>query len=106
MLKDHIDLGFADHVDEQLLHFDDDGNLVQITDGKSHQKKAEGGAAFSALDSIAGRSRSYMGHDVEDELIEGDSVSSSAIDDGMSSMTGGQSKSVVYQDSASISNFK
>ena len=35
MLKDHIDFGFADHVDEQLLEFDEEGKLVKITDGKS-----------------------------------------------------------------------
>lgn len=50
MLKDHIDFGFADHVDEQLLHFDDDGVLKDITDGKSNQKKAvENEPAFSGL---------------------------------------------------------
>jgi len=35
VLKDMIEYGFSEHVDEELLHFDDDGNLSKIEDGKS-----------------------------------------------------------------------
>lgn len=33
ILKNLIETGFADNCDEELLEFDDDGNLVKITKG-------------------------------------------------------------------------
>jgi len=47
VLKDLIDFGFADHVDEQLLDFDEKGDLTKIIDGKNDRK---GGNALSLLD--------------------------------------------------------
>ena len=40
ILKDLIDFGFADHVDEHLLDFDDEGNLRDAIDGKNERKGA------------------------------------------------------------------
>jgi hypothetical protein len=37
-LKDLIDFGFAKHVDEHLLDFDDEGNLRDAIDGKNERK--------------------------------------------------------------------
>jgi hypothetical protein len=33
ILKNLIETGFADNCDEELLEFDDDGNLVKVTKG-------------------------------------------------------------------------
>jgi hypothetical protein len=42
ILKDLIDYGFADHVDEQLLEFDEKGILRNVVDGKITDKKEKG----------------------------------------------------------------
>lgn len=52
ILKDLIDFGFADHVDEQLLEFDEAGNLKSIIDGKYSDKRALGAGGAVGLDSL------------------------------------------------------
>jgi hypothetical protein len=42
-----IDFGFADHVDEQLLDFNEEGNLTRVIDGKNDRK---GGNFLSIID--------------------------------------------------------
>ena len=44
ILKDLIDFGFADHVDEQLLDFDENGKLKHVIDGKYRDNKGAGNA--------------------------------------------------------------
>lgn len=39
ILKDLIDFGFSEHVDEQLLDFDENGKLKAIIDGKSTDRR-------------------------------------------------------------------
>lgn len=39
ILKDLIDYGFADHVDEQLLDFDEKGDLTKVIEGNKNDKK-------------------------------------------------------------------
>jgi len=82
ILKDHIDYGFADNVDESLLEFNDDGKLVNIHDGKSHDH----------LHALNGKG--YAGSIIEDEEDDEDLVDSDSYVDNLSSVTGGMSKSV------------
>jgi hypothetical protein len=42
-----IDFGFADHVDEQLLDFNEEGNLTRVIDGKNDRK---GGNILSIIE--------------------------------------------------------
>ena len=110
ILKDLIDYGFADHVDEQLLDFNEHGKLNKIIDGKSSNDR-------SKLDGL-GLQR-FMEGDPQDEINElndNDSVSSSNMDD--SSVYGSirNPKSIMRGDnsdmnfnmgeSASVSNFR
>lgn len=39
ILKSIIETGFADNCDEELLEFDDDGNLVSVVKGITHDQK-------------------------------------------------------------------
>ena len=80
ILKDLIDFGFSEHVDEQLLEFDDEGKLKKIIDGKRDESKVIG----QGLQSL-GDLQNLMNQEEEDDDID-DSMSSSALDDGMSSL--------------------
>ena len=35
LLKDMLEYGFSEHVDKELLKFDDNGKLVKVDDGKN-----------------------------------------------------------------------
>jgi hypothetical protein len=82
ILKDHIDYGFADNVDESLLEFDDEGKLFNIHDGKSHD-------SLHGIPGVKGYNGSIIEDDDEEELVDSDSYV-----DNLSSVTGGLSKSV------------
>ena len=83
ILKDHIDYGFADNVDESLLEFNDDGKLANIHDGKTHNH----------LDHLNGKgySNNMIEEDDDEDIVDSDSYIN---DDDLSSVTGGLSKSV------------
>lgn len=49
ILKDLIDFGFADHVDEHRLDFDAEGGLLQAIDGKNERKGGGPGGAMGGL---------------------------------------------------------
>jgi len=40
-LKDIIDYGFADNVEEELLEFDDEGNLTNLIKGAKEKRKPQ-----------------------------------------------------------------
>lgn len=106
VLKDMIEYGFSEHVDEELLVFDDDGNLVRVDDGKSlapdqrgdQFKVRENRDGLSSLPQglqklMKSSGRQEAAHDEDDDIIkDGDdygSISSSNIDDAASSVCGG-----------------
>ena len=73
-----IELGFSEHVDEQLLDFGPEGELEKVTDGKNERK-----AALGELDG--------MERDLDDDIIKDnddsdDSEATSMLDDGLSSI--------------------
>ena len=41
ILRSLIETGFADNCDEELLEFDDDGNLVNVIKGITHQQRMQ-----------------------------------------------------------------
>ena len=81
-LKDLIEFGFAENVEEELLEFDEQGNLVKVTAGG---RTRDGIAVSDIAGSIGGAPRSGMGDDADDY----GSVSSSALNDDSSSYLGG-----------------
>ena len=120
-----IDLGFSEHVDEQLLEFNDEGALKSIHDGKNDRKLLAGhGGMAGLLDGMSGPGSLMRQDDDGDDIIEDGSVSSSMMDDGLSSYYGGGNTSMKLKsvkksdivdirvdesglgDSASISGFK
>jgi TATA-binding protein-associated factor Taf7 len=78
ILKDLIDFGFAEHVDEQLLDFDENGKLKTVVDGKYTDKKADGGA-FNNLHEILSQDQETNNDIIK--VLESGSVSSSNMDD-------------------------
>jgi len=87
ILKDLIDLGFSEHVDEQLLEFNDEGVLKSINDGKNDRKGLAGYPGADLLDGTSGPGSLGRGHDEDgDEMIQDDSASSSMMDDDVSSL--------------------
>lgn len=113
ILKDLIDFGFSDHVDEQLLDFDDEGRLRHLISGKPQEKKAAYQGMSTNLQSMLSQE-----NDAANDIIKDlDSVSSSNMDeDGMSSFYGGGSlkdrsakpgaSELNFNDSRSVSNFR
>lgn len=113
ILKDLIDFGFSDHVDEQLLDFDDEGRLRHLISGKPQEKKTAGYHGMSVNMSNILSQENDAANDIIKDL---DSVSSSNMDeDGMSSFYGAGSvkdrsakpgaSELNFNDSRSVSNF-
>ena len=75
ILKDLIELGFSEHVDEQLLDFDEDGELKNVIDGKNERKAALGELDDVRIDDI-----------IKDDDDSDDSDPTSMLDDGLSSI--------------------
>jgi TATA-binding protein-associated factor Taf7 len=120
ILKDLIDFGFADHVDEQLLEFDEEGNLTRVIDGKNDRK---GGNILGLMgnnqdnddiikDDYGSASSSGMGDDGGSSIYEASKYKSAVGNKSVmkseftSDIGGGRPDESNFQESASISNFR
>ena len=72
ILKDLIDYGFAKHVDEQLLWFDQEGNLHKIEEGNAGRGNKQIGPTLTNKSGSASQSKMSASGESDDSSFMGD----------------------------------
>ena len=109
-MSDLIEFGFSDHVEEQLLYFDDNGNL-------EIERTLQGNKATNKSYDFTRDREQFMIEEEGDQDDRASSMNSSAMDGGTSyyggatsykdhSIIRGDSGNDPYADSANASNFR